>query len=390
MEVKMKEYSHIVFRKNWEIDNDISYMLGQCDSIVRTISVVPISPAYFSYLMSVSLKKGAIATTAIEGNTLSEEEVERIHQGDSLPPSKKYMEMEILNIKDALNGIKNDVLVKGVDLLISRELIEEYHRMVGRNLGDQFEAIPGKFRHHDVVVGSYRAPKHQDVPELVGRLCNWLRSEFLYEQGKQEFSDQIIQAIVTHVYIAMIHPFGDGNGRTARLLEFYILLRAGLPIVASHILSNHYNDTRSEYYRKLDACRTSVSLTEFIRYAVQGFRDGLDEVLETIINQQYDISWKNYIYEILDSKKAQGKSRNIVKRRRELALTVPVDKQSSIQEIMSRNFRLAQTYAQLTQETLTRDIAELIRLELVLRKGRDYQGNIDIMKRMMPPRKVKE
>jgi len=42
----------------------------------------------------------------------------------------------------------------------------------------------------------------------------------------------------------MIHPFGDSNGRTARLIEFYILLRAGLPDMVSHILSNHYNDTR--------------------------------------------------------------------------------------------------------------------------------------------------
>ena len=75
------------------------------------------------------------------------------------------------------------------------------------------------------------------------------------KRGKQSFQDPVIQAIVAHVYIAMIHPFGDGNGRTARLIEFYILLRAGLPDMASHILSNHYNDTRQEYYRRLDQMR---------------------------------------------------------------------------------------------------------------------------------------
>ena len=77
----------------------------------------------------------------------------------------------------------------------------------------------------------------------------------------------------THVYIAMIHSFGDGNGRTVRLIEFYILLRAGLPDIASHILSNHYNDTRQEYYRQIDLCIRERDLSGFVRYVVQGFRD---------------------------------------------------------------------------------------------------------------------
>jgi Fic family protein len=60
----------------------------------------------------------------------------------------------------------------------------------------------------------------------------------------------LMKAILTHLYIAWIHPFGDGNGRTARLAELQILLAAGMPMPASHLLSNHYNTTRTDLYRQ--------------------------------------------------------------------------------------------------------------------------------------------
>lgn len=107
----------------------------------------------------------------------------------------------------------------------------------------------------------------------------------------------------------MIHPFGDGNGRTARLIEFTILLRAGLPDMASHILSNHYNDTRQEYYRRLDLCVRERELSGFVRYAVLGFRDGLKGVFDIVQANLLEMSWHKFIYDTLDSKKATGKTR---------------------------------------------------------------------------------
>jgi len=80
-----------------------------------------------------------------------------------------------------------------------------------------------------------------------------------------------------------IHPFGDGNGRTARLVEFQILLQAGIPSPAAHLLSNHYKQTRTEYYRQLaTASRSGGNILPFIEYAVGGFVDGLKEQLALI------------------------------------------------------------------------------------------------------------
>ncbi|MEA2039683.1 MAG: Fic family protein [Thermodesulfobacteriota bacterium] len=366
------------------LSDEVVFMLGQCESIIRTISKIPLPPKERQRLLLVSLRKGAQATTAIEGNTLTDDEVARIDEGESLPPSREYLEIEVKNILEALNAIRKDVILDGRSVVITPELIKTFHSYVGKKLGEHFKAIPGQFRQNNVVVGGYRAPEYTAVVALVQELCEWMKATSHYEKGPPGFIDQVVQAIVFHVYIAWIHPFGDGNGRTARLIEFYILLRAGLPDISSHILSNFYNNTREEYYRQLDIAGREGDLSKFIYYAVQGFRDGLSEALDIFQNNILRIVWKNYIYEALDSKKASGKSKAIVKRRRNVALHFPIDKFYGISELLDKEPVLIREYAKSSSLTRTRDFQELVKLGLIIKEGNKYKGNIQMLKGMMP------
>ena len=127
-------YSHISFQKRWNINNDIAYWLGECHSIILAISNTPISPASRRKLLSVSLVKGAQATTAIEGNTLNFEEIEKIKKGEHLPSSKEYLEIEVKNILDAFNVILKDTMTDAPKKLITSKLIKDFHLMVGKQL----------------------------------------------------------------------------------------------------------------------------------------------------------------------------------------------------------------------------------------------------------------
>jgi len=385
-------YQHISFEKNWQVTEKTIFMLGQCEAIIRIISSAPLEPVYRQQLLKVSLRKGAQATTAIEGNTLSEEEIIKIDEGGVLPPSKEYLQTEVQNVITALNQIRDEVIIDGKDHLITPELIKTFHYNIGKNLGEHLKAVPGQFRSagHDVVVGHYKPPLGKDVLQLIVRLCDWLKETFHYVDGKQEFGEQVIQAIVCHVYIAWIHPFGDGNGRTARLIEFYLLLRAGLPDIASHILSNHYNNTREEYYRNLDLSGKEKNLSGFIAYAVLGFRDGLNEVLDVVQFNVLKTAWRNYIYEVLDSKKAAGKTKSIVKRRRNIALNFPTDSFQSIDYLLNNNPAFIREYAKYSSVTLKRDLLELEKLELIVKREENYKANIEILKDSMPLKKVKD
>lgn len=381
----MPKYGHLQFRKHWDLTPEVFFKLGQCNAIIAAIAEMPVRPSHYSRLRQVALVKGAQATTAIEGNTLSTEEVERVAEGDRLPPSKEYQETEVRNILEAMNNILEEVVYEDQTQLIDEALLLRFHRMVGKDLGEHFDAIPGRLREDQRIVGSYRCPDYRDVPGLVGRLCAWLREEFHDESGDQTFVAAVVQAIVAHVYIEWIHPFGDGNGRTGRLVEFYILLRAGLPNIASHVPSNFYNLTRSEYYRQLANASSTGDLSQFIAYAVQGFRDGLSEILETIQDSQFAIAWRSYIHEKLAETHFQ---RDVLKRRRTLALALPLNKGLTLEEATTVSTRLAREYAMLSERTAARDLQALEELELAVRKGDLFWANTAALRMQMPKRRL--
>jgi len=93
-------------------------------------------------MLVVSLRKGAKATTAIEGNTLSEEEVSRIDEGENLPPSKEYLQIEVKNVIDALNQIRTEVITEDKAFVLSPELIEKFNYFVVRIWEITFRVCP--------------------------------------------------------------------------------------------------------------------------------------------------------------------------------------------------------------------------------------------------------
>ena len=379
-----REYPHLLFRRHWSVTAKATYELGQCDAVIQAIANTPLLPEYHSQLLHVSLSKGAQATTAIEGNTLTEEEVEAVAAGASLPPSKEYQEIEVRNILEAFNSLLKDVAADDRIETISPDLLLRFHTMIGKGLGSHFDAVPGEFRRDNRTVGPYRAPEYEDVPELVQSMCEWLRREFRFGEA-EAFADAVIQAIVTHVYIEWIHPFGDGNGRTGRLVEFYILLRAGNPDIASHILSNFYNDTRSEYYRQIDLAYRERDLTAFIDYAVQGFRDGLLRTLKRIQESQFEMTWRKLIYDRFADKKYTKKT--VYTRQRRLALSLPMDRALAEDGVLQLDPELGRAYAALSERTLRRDLEELVDMGIVIRVEGRYRANTAILRQQVPQRR---
>ncbi len=359
--------------------------IGQCISLLKAINNTPIMPEYYSELMHVALIKGAQSTTAIEGNTLSDEDIINMRSGQKLPTSIEYQGKEVQNILDAFDTLLHETVYENKEQLETKELLLKLHKMVGKDLGDHFSAIPGRFREQDVIVGTYRCPDYRDIPALIEQYCEFLRNTFRYEDGKQNFSDLFIEAIVAHIYLEWIHPFGDGNGRTGRLIEFYILSRGGNPNITLHVLSNYYNLTRAEYYRQIERAFQKRDLSEFISYALLGFRDGLQQILEKIQASQLTITWRSHVYDKFDNVEIGQK--DVLKRRRKLALEIPIDKKFSKAEIPNQNIPLAKLYSNVSEKTLERDIAELLKLEIINEEDGKYFANISALNRMIAKRK---
>ncbi|MGB6685030.1 MAG: hypothetical protein WBH24_15380, partial [Candidatus Acidiferrum sp.] len=181
-----------------------------------------------------------------------------------------------------------------------------------------------------------------------------------------------------------VHPFGDGNGRTARLLEFQILICSGVPAPAAHLLSNHYNATRTEYYRQLDfASRSGGDVIPFANYAVEGFLDGLRSQLGVIREQQWNVAWRNYVHEAFKDKNSPSD-----KRRRDLVLDLSEQKEAvPLAKLSQISPRIAVAYARKTDKTLSRDVAALTELKLLERdKEGKYLARKELILAFLPPR----
>jgi len=374
---------HISFRANWRLPEKTANLLGQCYAYINSILNTPIRPDYYRNLLLVSLQKGALATTAIEGNTLTEADLAQIQSGKDLEPSKRYQQKEVNNILAAFNTILEELVRKKNPEIISPGLIRRFNKMVGENIGEAFNGEPGQLRRRNVVVGAYRPPSFEMVEGLVQKLCDWLIRDFHYKQ-EQTFDEAVIEAIVTHVYIAWIHPFLDGNGRTARLLEFYLLMRAGVPSIASHILSNHYNDTRAQYYRQLQNASETGDLSAFIEYALEGFRDGLENIIAIIHRERTEATWNNYVHDFIEKMQDEGKTKDTLRRLRQLAYYIPDDRFYSIDEIKIINIKIAEIYRKLNQITLRRDLNLLVEKKLLKMENNKYRANYELLHDFLP------
>jgi Fic family protein len=360
-------------------------LIGEAVSKAEHIAGVPLDPVSAGELHAVYLTKGVLATTAIEGNTLTEDEVRRHLEGHlTLPPSRQYLAQEIDNIVVACNDIGNAVIRGGAGPITPDE-IRGYNRLVLKNLPPQEDVIPGELRTHSVMVGRYRGAPAEDCEFLLEKFCDWLNT--LEPPAGLERSYSILTAIAAHLYFVWIHPFGDGNGRTARLIEFRLLLQAGFPTPTAHLLSNFYNLTRTEYYRQLDAAgRARGRMNDFIDYALRGLVDQLREQLSVIRRIQLDTMWRNYVYERF------GKGSPTHMRRRRLVLELSGitgdDGWVNRGDIPDLSPRLAREYSNKTAKTLSRDLNAVIEMELVDIAGKKVRARKEIILAFLPSHAV--
>lgn len=94
-----REYPHVQFRKHWSLSDRALMLLGQCEAYVEGMYNTPILPPQYAELMQVALLTGAQDTTAIEGNTLLDEDIRLIMADEKLPPSKEYQEIEGVKVR---------------------------------------------------------------------------------------------------------------------------------------------------------------------------------------------------------------------------------------------------------------------------------------------------
>lgn len=206
-------------------------------------------------------------SNAIEGNTLTITETKVIlEEGLTIGRGKSLTEhLEVINHQEAINYIE-DIVNKNID--ISERVIKDLHAIILKSIDNQ---NAGVYRKNNVLISGskHRPVEYMFVEEKMHELIQW------YDKMKHQLHPVELAALFHFKYV-YIHPFIDGNGRTARLLINLILLRNGYPIAVIK------NEDRSEYMKALENASVHGDTKAFIEIIIQAVESSLDTYLYMI------------------------------------------------------------------------------------------------------------
>jgi len=206
------------------------------------------------------------ASTAIEGNPLTLEQVRALEEGRELTASDPRSQREVINYFAGLRFVEKHACKK----VIRHSDLFALHKLLAGDVMDQGEA--GRYRSMAVRVGTYVPPPPSDVSGLMFELLDW------WNKRARELSPVLSWAIL-HYRFEAIHPFADGNGRTGRALALWELYRRSFDTHHIFSVDEYYWEDRPRYYAALATVRKAgEDLTSWLEYCAEGLRHTLERV----------------------------------------------------------------------------------------------------------------
>lgn len=248
-----------------------------------TALIAELNNRHFPRTVILSLEKEArelssYSSTSIEGNPLPLTEVKKILKNQ--PKYVRDTEKEVLNYNQALETL--DKLIAQGKAQLNIDLILTIQKMITKGLLDKFRS--GRLRQEPVFVNNpktgktvYWPPDHQDVKSLMAELISYVNKQL----GK---TDPLILAGIFHKQFVVIHPFIDGNGRTARLAAKSLLALLGLNTFTLFSFENYYNKNVSRYFAQVGVLgnyyelNNKIDFTSWLEYFTDGIIDELMRV----------------------------------------------------------------------------------------------------------------
>lgn len=341
--------------RNW-IDyrlDAVQKELIEAKAAIDTLNSLPFQKPWLRKLQEVELKREVAGTSRIEGAEFTERELDQAIKED-FAALKTRSQRQARAAKLAYEWISEQPLDRPVD----EQVIRTIHEHMVRNADDD-HVEPGALRKRDENV-TFGIPKHRGVDG--GKECDATFLEFakMIATAFQEH-DPVIQAHAAHYHFAAMHPFLDGNGRTARALESMMLQRAGLRNISFVALSNYYYEEKDRYLASLSEARAAGhDLTKFLRFCLVGVKQVCVRLTDEIHLELSKVLFRDTMYDMFN-RLVGGKTRVIAIRQMEI-LKVMIELGSmNFDEFIAR-FRYLYSDLKNPDSALSRDISGLLAL----------------------------
>ena len=347
----------------------IASLLVEAKTAAGVLNRLPYLPQWIEQAHEEQLRLEAVGTSRIEGAEFTQREQEEALAPDASARTGLTHSQRQLR---AANATYRWLREQPANRPVTADLILGIHRRIATGCDDD-HCEPGALRRAGANVTFGRpvcrgAGGGVEVTEAFGSLGQAIAGDF-------RVHDRIIQAMAAHYHIGAMHPFDDGNGRTARALEAFMLRQAGVNDMVMVSLSNYYYEHQREYVAALyDSRQSGHDLTPFLTFALPAITERCNALADEIVTHNKRLLYREFANSLF------GRLRS--RRRRVLA-----ERQLQLMDILlstgSLNAldlagRALTHYSSLKfpERAVFRDLFELIRLSAV--SLNDGQVTVDL------------
>lgn len=353
-----------MFQPNFTISHNLLIYISRIEAAKELVEHSPIVPSWEAKFRDEAKVRTVFHGTHIEGNDLTREQAEkviRLQQATDTEAVKEQSDIvardrdiqEVLNYRSVMEWIDQWQDFIGTDVIYSEDILQTLHSLTTQKMLPDDQV--GKYRQQQVVVRSvqtgqvaFRPPVAVEVPYLIEEFFEWLNSE----EGRK--LHPIFRAAITHYELVRIHPFTEGNGRTARALATLVLYAEGYDFKRFFSLEHYFDSNVEDYYQAILSVQQdeSLDMTYWLEYFCYGLALELDRVKQQVLKLSKDLQLKSRL------------GQQIALSERQIILFELLQNQG---EITSQD--AAKVLPQISVDTILRDLKDMMQKGIIKKEG---------------------
>jgi Fic family protein len=271
--------------------NKVANQLMRAKAAILSLTSIPYQRSWTEQLQHVQLKREVAGTSRIEGADFTEKELDAamVETPEQLHTRSQRQAAAAVRTYRWISKLP-------LDKIVDENLIRNVHRLIITGADDD-HCPAGELRRKDYNV-TFGMPMHRgaeggtECKTAFQSLCRAMQTEF-------KAHDPLIQALALHYHFAAMHPFQDGNGRTARALEALMLQREGLRDTLFIAMSNYYYEEKNNYLKALAEVRAADhDVTPFLVFGLKGIEIQCNRLFAEIRDNVARILFRDVMYDL--------------------------------------------------------------------------------------------
>lgn len=351
-----------MYQPKFTITHNLLTYISRIESAKALIDNAPLVPAWEAKFRDDAFTRTVHYGTKIEGNDLTENQAAAIVRLHAVGDPKEISQrtgitardrdiQEVINYRNVISWIDNQKKPSFKHLVTQDTLLTLHRLTVQRVIPD---ADAGVWRSKQVVVSSatdqgvvFRPPVSIEIPYLIEQLFEWLHSSEI------EQLHPVFVAAITHYQLVYIHPFIEGNGRTARALAMLLMYALGYDFKRFFSIEQYFDSDVDAYYNALlSVQQANNDLTYWLEYFCYGVALEIDKIQQQVQKLSKDLKLKKQL------------GKQVALSERQIIILEVFQQQD---EVTSED--LQRVLPNVSVDTILRDVKDLITKEVIVKQG---------------------